>query len=145
MTPQTVSQKLTVLDTGAGPNVIKLDALPADVDIDAMPMQMDLRTASGAPLPTMGVINLYVKVGTYTCRKQFVVVDILSADVLLGATFIQQNVDNIWIRRRQLILTDGTAVPLQLRISTGSTAETVNYITLPNKVPETMIRIAKAT
>lgn len=43
--------KLIVLETGAGPNVIKLDALPTEVDIAAQPIPNDLRTASGSSPP----------------------------------------------------------------------------------------------
>ena len=141
--PTKLSQKLTVLDTGAGPNVIKLTALQPDSDIEAMPMPMKLTTASGDDLPTLGVINLYVKINTYVCQQPFVVVDSLSADVLLGATFIQQHVNNIWIRRRSLVLVDGTTAPIQLRTQSDVTSNGVNYITVPTRVPETPLRVCK--
>lgn len=59
-TPDHVSGKLTVLDTGARSNVVKLEAFPPDVDIDTMPLDLNLRTTSGAPLPTLGIIFVLV-------------------------------------------------------------------------------------
>lgn len=58
------SQNHPILDTRAGPNVFKLEALPADVYIDAMPLDIDIRTASGSSLPTLYVTHVYVKIGT---------------------------------------------------------------------------------
>lgn len=74
----------------------------------------------------MGVIHLYVKIGTYTCQEPFVVVDNLSADVLLGATFLQQKVENNWSRRLQVILTNSSTVTLADGNPHGA-----NYITIP--------------
>lgn len=78
------------------------------------------------------------------CQQLFVIVDILSADALLGATSIHTNIENIWILRRQLILTDGTTFPTQLRVPSDGNPDKLNFITLPQKPPPLTVRVAKA-
>lgn len=81
---------------------------------------------------------------TYVYQQPFVVIDNLSADILLGTIFMQTNVENIRIRRSQLILTDGITFSMKLRVPSDGNPDNVNYITLPQKPPPVTVCVAKA-
>ena len=59
---------LSFLDTGAGPNVIRADCVPEEVlrNLDRTREVIKLSTASKAPLLTLGIVKIHVKVDDYT-------------------------------------------------------------------------------
>ena len=59
-------------------------------------------------LHTIGVMYLWMDMGGYACRQPFVVVRRLAADVIIGCTFLDEHAESLQIRRKVLILADGT-------------------------------------
>ena len=90
---------LCVFDTGAGPNIVRANVLPPEA-LESLAKASDktrLVSASSDELTVLGTILLMVKVGQYSCRQPFVVVRSLTSDAILGTTFIDRHVENIWI------------------------------------------------
>ena len=56
-------------------------------------------------------------IGRYACRQQFVVVRRLAADFIIGCTFLDDHSESLQIRRKVLILADGTVVPIRRRFA----------------------------
>ena len=54
-------------------------------------------------------------IGGYACRQPFVVVRRLAADFIIGCTFLDDHGESLQIRRKVLILADGTVVPIRRR------------------------------
>lgn len=121
---QTLRPVLTVLDTGAGPNLIRADLLPpaaleaCDKDREVV----NLSSASNHRLETLGVLHLTVKIGNFTARQPFVVVRQLGADALLGCTFIDKHVQQVRPKMKMVELNDGTRAPIQRRPQVAATS-----------------------
>ena len=136
---------LSVLDTGAGPNVVRASCVPEEArkTIDKEREVVNLTSASRDPLKVLGIVHLHVKVGDYTCRQPFVVVEDLSAEVLLGTTFIDAHVEVIWVRRRCCILRDRSTIYLARRSSTAFPPDEPKEVTPPPRAPDLKVRIAR--
>ncbi len=95
-------QVLTVLDTGAGPNLIKASILPGGVlsSIDRDQEIVRLSSASNHPLDTVGIVTLTVIVGCKTCRQQFGRRPRLGADAILGCQYIDHEVKSLRVKKR---------------------------------------------
>ena len=108
---------LCVLDTGAGPNLIRAGHLPEHMlsKLERDRKVVNLRSASNHAMEILGIIHLTIKVGEYSCRQPFAVSKTLTSDVILGATFIDAHVENIWVRQRKVILCDGSELPIERR------------------------------
>ncbi len=70
-----------------------------------------LVVASNHRLDTIGVVNLTVKVDSYTARQPFVVVRQLGADALLGCTFIHKHVKSVRPRMKFIELEMAPVLP----------------------------------
>lgn len=116
-TAETQVQLLTVLDTGAGPNLIRADLLPDDtlLKLDKSREMVNLASASNHRLHVMGIATLSVSIGDYKARQQFIVVKKLGADVILGCTFIDAHVRSIRPRQKSIELQNDSVVPIQRR------------------------------
>ena len=89
VTRNSLEHRLTVLDTGAGPNLIRADLLPHHVlsDLIAKNEIVNLASASNHRLDTLGITTSTVKVSNQITRSAFVAVDQLRADVILGGMY----------------------------------------------------------
>ena len=108
---------MAVLDTGAGPNLVRADLLP-DHTLSTLYRKkriVNLASASNHRLKTLGIAMLTVNIEGYICREPFVVVQALAADVILGATYIDRHGYDINIRQQTFRLIDGTTVPIRCR------------------------------
>ena len=80
---------------------------------------------------------LWIDIGGYACRQPFVVVRSLAADVIVGCTFLDDHAESLQIRRKVLILADGTVVPIRRRaagkLTVVRTRERVEVAPLPPK------------
>eukprot|EP00171_Calliarthron_tuberculosum_P017931 IDg17931t1 len=105
---------LTVLDTGAGPNLIRADLLPQRLldELDRSQEVINLASASKHRLDVLGITQLTVTIASYTARMPFVGVRQLGTDVILGCHFIDKAVDSIQIRHRRIALTNGSHAPI---------------------------------
>ena len=79
------------------------------------PNVIPLVRASSDELQVLGTVTLSVNISGYNCRQPFVVVRSLTSDAILGTVFIDAHVENVWLRRRRDILTDGTERPIERR------------------------------
>lgn len=108
---------MTVFDTGAGPNLIRADMLPDELLSSFYSSRdvVNLAGAGGHRLNVLGFTLLHVLIGALTCTQPFVVVRTLGANALLGTTFIDSQVEAIWIRQRRVVLNNGYDVDIYKR------------------------------
>ena len=107
---------LTVLDTGAGPNLIRAAVLPQRLlqSLDSRGV-VRLASASKHRLDVLGVTQLVVTVGSLVTRQPFVVVRNLGTDALLGCTFADKHIESIRCRKRVVELYNGDVIPIVRR------------------------------
>ena len=104
----------TVLDTGAGPNLVSTLVLPEkwkrylQVESNLPP----IRDASNNRIRTVGTISLHVRIGELRCRVRFIVVTNLAVDCILGTSFIDQYVEAIRPRKRAIQFVDNSRTPI---------------------------------
>ena len=105
---------LAVLDTGAGPNLIREGCCPRDAleSLDDSREIVNLSSATNHRLDVLGITTLTVTLGDYTARVPFVVVRNLGADILLGCTFIDRHVEGIFPTKRNARLANGCVIPI---------------------------------
>ena len=108
---------LSVVDNGAGPNLVREDLIPAHLlaKIDKSRKVVNLASASGHILDTIGVVNLSVRVGTQKTCHTFVVSKNLNADIILGCSYLDEAVEDIRIQNKTLDLLNGDQVPISRR------------------------------
>jgi Retroviral aspartyl protease len=83
-----------ILDTGAGPNLIREELLPEDWSrycVADAPFY-NIVGAGGKQLRQKGVITLFVQVGNLRMQARFIVVHSLAAECILGFQFIDRHV-----------------------------------------------------
>jgi hypothetical protein len=70
----------TILDTGAGPNLIREEILPEDWERSRLSVTpaYQIIGAGGRPLRQKGVIKMHVQLGTLRVQSRFVVVTSLA-------------------------------------------------------------------
>ena len=109
-------KKLTVLDTGAGPNFVRKDELPPNYMQKLRPAPLlKICDANRNLIRTCGVIDLMTRIGTRLVRVEFVVCERLAAGVVLGCDFMDRFVEAIYPRRKTIELDDGSSVPITRR------------------------------
>ncbi len=108
---------LTVIDTGAGPNLIREGACPVKAleTMDTSERIASLREASRHKLHTIGIVTLTVQVATKTSRVPFFVGRNLRTDALLGCSYSDEFVQAIMCIKRHIVLENGDIVPIQQR------------------------------
>lgn len=78
-----------MLDTGAGPNLIRKDTVPDKwlprVQVTWGPI---IKVANGLPIRTMAAITLTIVTGDLATEVDFLVRETLSVPCILGCTFI---------------------------------------------------------
>ena len=103
-----------VLDTGAGPNLVREDILPKDWDrwrVPNIPLPR-ITNASGKKILAKGVIVLYVQLGTTVHRVRFYVAPGLAVPCILGCNFINLHVKAILPKEKKVDLHDGASVAI---------------------------------
>jgi Retroviral aspartyl protease len=103
-----------ILDTGAGPNLVREDVLPEDwlrYRIAGDPTYQVVG-ASGRTIPQRGVITLWVQLGRLRAQARFIVVRIIAAGCILGCQFIDRHVKSILPKDKSVVLSDGMAVAI---------------------------------
>ena len=106
-----------VLDTGAGPNFVRESLLPVNwrkhsADASGYP---SIRDANNRRLKLSGVIPMYVDIGGFQLRTNFLVCSELAVKVILGCDFIQKYVQAILPQKHQVVLRYGGAVAIQTK------------------------------
>ena len=111
------SPVLSVMDTGAGPNLIARHALPElpSMTYNTSRVIENLHDANGRPLRTRGTVQLFVTIAGYSCRVTFVAVDRLSVDFILRCDFIDRHVLAIYPGKQKILLQNGAQVGILRR------------------------------
>ena len=95
-----------VVDTGAGPNLVRRSALARgwlrQVVTSKEEEQVRLRDDNKARLRTSGTVTLWLQTGARIVPVTFLVVDDLSVPVILGCTFIDDNAHAILPQDRSI-------------------------------------------
>ena len=114
VSPTMVTPMRCIFDTGAGPNIVHLRVLPDNWEsyrvADAPPV--NLMGAGGRRLHQRGTVSLHVEIGRLRVRAQFLVVQNLAADCILGCQFINRQVQAILPKEKQIRLIDGSSIPI---------------------------------
>ncbi|CAN8076123.1 unnamed protein product [Agarophyton chilense] len=108
-----LSRRLTILDTGAGPNFIRESELgPADLERIRYGPLPDIRDANKNAVKTLGTVRLLVRLGRFVVLVDFIVCKTLAAPVVLGCDYCDKFVEAIRPRRKLVELDDRSMVPI---------------------------------
>lgn len=111
-----LSRRLAVLDTGAGPNFIRLSELQSDEQARIQEACLpDIRDANKRPIKSLGTIKLVVQLGNHVVMLPFIVCTTLAAPVVLGCDYCDRFVEAIRPKNREVELDDGSTVPIVRR------------------------------
>jgi len=102
------------LDTGAGPWIIRVDALPKGWEkrLHPHPHLPDIVDANKNPISARGMITLRLRFGGIVTDVDFVVVQRLAVPVLLGTSFINRHVEALYPRRQRVSWPSDASVPI---------------------------------
>jgi Retroviral aspartyl protease len=103
-----------ILDTGAGPKLIREEILPEDWErsrLSGTPAYQIIG-AGGRPLRQRGVITMQVQLGTLRVQSRFVVVTSLAAECILGCRFINRPVRMILPKDKRVVLANDNVVSI---------------------------------
>ena len=102
-----------VLDTGAGPNCIREDAVPQGAR-SKIREDPDYRVfdANGNALSLRGVVTLRVRAGRRLVKTDFIVCQTLQVALILGTEFIDRQVEQIRPGDQTMRYWDGTTIPI---------------------------------
>ncbi|GAB0498233.1 hypothetical protein MMPV_009574 [Pyropia vietnamensis] len=107
VTPQSTKAYFPVLDTGAGPNLLRKDTLPdswlAHVRVIRGPT---IKDANGRIIRTTQAVTLTANIGKLTTEVDFLVCETLSVPCILGCSFINKHVEAIRPSKRVIDLHD---------------------------------------
>jgi Retroviral aspartyl protease len=98
-----------ILDTGAGPNLVRAEILPTDWEkyrVAGAPA-LQILGAGGRRLKKSGAILLHVEICGLKTRMQFVVIPGLAAECNLGCQFIFLHVRSILPKEKKVLLENG--------------------------------------
>jgi RNase H-like domain found in reverse transcriptase/Reverse transcriptase (RNA-dependent DNA polymerase)/Integrase zinc binding domain/Integrase core domain/Chromo (CHRromatin Organisation MOdifier) domain/Retroviral aspartyl protease len=135
-----------ILDTGAGPNLIREEVLQEDWERYRVRDEpaYNIVGAGGRRLRQKGVILLHVELGNLRARARFVVVPGLAAECILGCQFINRHVRNILPRERRVTLSNDSVI--SILHDSGSPPPSADRKSSANvPPPSTKIRISKLT
>ena len=135
---------VAVLDTGAGPNLIREDVLPPNWEslrLRGVPIPR-VMNASGRLLHSKGVMVLILQVGGLRTRVRFYVTPGLAVPCILGCNFIDRHVRSILPGDRRVELREGGSVAITEN-SSGSVEPSTGNPTAA-QTPSTKLRVAKA-
>jgi len=95
---------IPTLDTGAGPSIIRVDALPKGWErrLHRRPHLPHIVDANKNSISARGKITLRLRSGGSAADNDFVVVQRLAVPVLLGTSFINHHVQALYPRRQRV-------------------------------------------
>jgi Retroviral aspartyl protease len=133
-----------ILDTGAGPNLVREDVLPEDwlKYRIAGDTTYQVIGASGNSLPQRGVVTLWVQLGQLREQVRSIVVKNLAAGCKLGCQLIDQHGKITYPKENRVVLSDGTKVAILHAATHPATGET-DVERGKKPTPSTNIRIAR--
>lgn len=111
---KTMRRFSTLLDTGHGSNIIRLDKLPLRLREKIEPLGNDVtvRQASGKPVSLLAKIELTVNLGYCVEKMKFFVADKFSNTVILGPVYYDLHIDVIRPHLKRFRLDNTSTVPI---------------------------------
>jgi Retroviral aspartyl protease len=103
-----------ILDTGAGPSLIRKEVLPdywSQYRVTDAPLY-NVVGAGGKRLRQKGVITLFVQVGNLRTQARFIVVHSVAAECIRGWQFIDRHVRSILPKEKRVLLSDDSVIPI---------------------------------
>ena len=103
LSPPRYIPQIAVVDTGAGPNIIRKDLIPKDWKYEGMEkssVQMHIKDANGRLLSSVGTLRLPCQVGGLTTNTDSSVVEGLEFPIILGCNYIDKNILSIRPKER---------------------------------------------
>jgi Retroviral aspartyl protease len=132
-----------ILDTGAGPNLIREKVLPEDWERYRIPgpPEFHIVGAGGRRILQKENITLTVQLGTIKVQTRFIVVEGLAAECILGCQFIDRQVQAILQKEKRITLANGCFIPI---IHDSGPHLVWGQTTSPKELPpSTKVRVAK--
>jgi Reverse transcriptase (RNA-dependent DNA polymerase)/Retroviral aspartyl protease len=138
-----------ILDTGAGPNLIRQDQLPPDWETHQparKPPEATVRDANGRELNVMGHLRLSCRVGNHTTGATFFVLEHLAVPLILGCDYIDKNVHSLQPGIGKVTLKDGSHVSLirSQPFSGPAIVRCAKQITLPSWSETNVLAVSTA-
>jgi Retroviral aspartyl protease len=138
-----------MLDTGAGPNLIREKILPEDWErrrLSGTPAYKIIG-AGGRPIRQRGVITMHMQLGTLRVQSRFVVVTSLAAECILGCQFINRHVRMILPKEKRVVLANENMVSI---LQDSEDRPYIGKVSSPEQVPSTplpssKVRVARLT
>jgi hypothetical protein len=132
-----------ILDTGAGPNLVREDVLSEDGTWYTKEPTFQVAGAGGRPLPQRRVLTLCVKLGQLKARAKFIVVKYLTAGCILGCQFIDRRVKSILPKERLVLINDGSSVAIIQSASDRAMGDDDHAMRTRTPQPSPKLRIAQ--
>jgi gag-polyprotein putative aspartyl protease len=103
-----------ILDTGAGPNLIRENVLPEDWEryVIPGPPAVHILSAGGRRILHKWNITFTVQLGTIKVQARFIVVEGLAAECILGFQFIDRQVQAMLPKEKRVTLANGSVIPI---------------------------------
>jgi Retroviral aspartyl protease len=132
-----------ILDTGAGPNLIREKVLPEDWERYRIPgpPEFHIVCAGARRLLHKGNITLTVHLGTIKVQAQFIVVESLAAECILGCQYIDRQVQAIYPKEKRVTLANGSVIPIIH--DSGPTVCEIQPTPPKELPPSTKVRVSK--
>ena len=130
LSPSILVRHLTILETRAGSNFLRVDTLP--LRWEALVIQGEIPTiadANGRPLRTSRQIPRVVRLGDRTMSYTFIFCERLAAPVISGCEFNDKFVEAIDPRRKLVELDNGTKIPIVRKLAVRA----ANNLPLPSE------------
>jgi hypothetical protein len=133
-----------ILDTGAGPNLVREDVLPEDwlKYRIAGDTTYQVIGASGNSLPQRGVVTIWMQLGQLRAQVRSTVVKNLAAGCKIGCQLIDRHLKITYPKENRVVLSDGTKVAILHAATHPATGET-DVERGKKPTPSTKIRIAR--
>lgn len=98
-----VSKLVTaILDTGAGPNLIREDVLSTAWLKKIQPIRSNLRAASDTTFTVEGIVRLTIEIGGHVSSTVFGVAPKLATKMILGMAFVNNEISRMETRTDEL-------------------------------------------
>jgi hypothetical protein len=109
-----LSHVRAILDTIAGPNLVRASILPDDWEQYRVLGEPTLNIvgAGGRRLWQKGTVTMIVEIGRLQIKSRFFVIEGLAADCILGCLFINKHSTEILPKEKQFRLSDASVIPI---------------------------------
>jgi Retroviral aspartyl protease len=114
VSPAILSPTRDIPDTGAGLNLVRSNLLPDDWErlrVHTAP-SLPIVGAGGRRLRQKGTVTIFVELGKLRVKAQFLVVEGLATECILGCQFIKRHVDAILPKEKIVRLSDASVIQI---------------------------------